>query len=134
MLKRRLVGVGVTIHSGMVIGQALTSRRCGPRVAARRLERGLEQEVEVPARAARVEHGLARALAARDELGGLGEVAGEERGVEAAARGGGEGERGGGGARVQAARVHGPPPLYPRTRLGEIFLFGGAGGWRVRAK
>ena len=96
--------------------------RLGGRRAWRRawLERGLEQEVEVPARAARVEHGLARALAARDELGGLGEVAGEERGVEAAARGGGEGERGGGGG----ARVH-RPPLYPRSRLGEIFLFGG---------
>ena len=115
--------------------------RLGGRLAWRRawrsawrrawLERGLEQEVEVPARAARVEHGLARALAARDELGGLGEVAGEERGVEAAARGGGEGERGGGGARVQAARVHRPPLVSAQPPRGDFSFW--RGGRMARA-
>lgn len=99
--------------------------------APRGLEQDLEHEVQVPARAARVEHGLARALAARDELGGLGEVAGEERGVEAAARGGGEGERGGGGARVQAARVHGPPLASAQPPRGDFSFW--RGGRMARA-
>ncbi len=54
-------------------------------------------------------------------------MAGEERGVEAAARGGGEGERGGGGggARVQAARVHRLPLVSAQPPRGD-FSF-----WRV---
>jgi len=83
------------------------------------LDEGLEEEVEVAAGAAGVEEGLAGALAAAGELGGFAEVAADEGGVEAAARGGREAERGGrggvrGGLRGGGLRggVHGGGLLY----------------------
>lgn len=75
--------------------------------AARGLEQDLEHEVEVPARAARVEHGLPGALAELGELGGLAHVLPAERRVEPALRS--ERERG------HRRRIHGRRLLYARS-------------------
>jgi len=80
--------------------------------APRGLEQDLEHEVQVPARAARVEHGLACALAEEGELCGLAHVLPAERRVEPALRR--ERERG------HRRRIHGRGLLYARRTPGVV--------------